>query len=269
MNKVVGVYNSVSNAKKAKSAMEDQGYDRDSLKVIDQTGDNGTGGSHESVWQEIKEFFGASPDYDDQAHNTYTGHLRSGGALLAVTVPEAQASRTADLLYAQGAMDIQGDQSGTDINTSRAQYNDTRTADTSTAIGQQAIPVVQEDLVVGKREVNRGGVRVYSHVVSEPVSADVTLHDERVVVDRRPVDRAATDADFGRDATIEVNAMGEEAVVGKSQRVVEEVMVGKQASDRTEQINDTVRHTEVDVERTDGADVDTADRRNLKTSDRY
>ncbi len=71
------------------------------------------------------------------------------------------------------------------------------------------------------------------------------------MVDRRAVNRPATDADFSTNpGVIEVNATGEEAVVGKRSRVVEEVLVGKEASDRTEQINDTVRHTEVDVENT-------------------
>ena len=113
------------------------------------------------------------------------------------------------------------------------------------------IPVVAEELQVGKREVQRGGVRIYSRVVSEPVSESISLHDERVVVDRRPVNRAATEADFATGTgAIEVTAMGEEAVVGKRSRVVEEVLVGKQASDRTEQVTDTVRHTEIEVEPT-------------------
>ena len=99
--------------------------------------------------------------------------------------------------------------------------------------------------------MDRGGVRIYSHVVETPVSTDVTLRDERVVVDRRPVSREATNADFATGAgVIELSATGEEAVVGKTSRVVEEVRVGKEASERTEQITDTVRHTEVDVEPT-------------------
>lgn len=125
------------------------------------------------------------------------------------------------------------------------------TTGTSNLTGEQVIPVVEEELEVGKRQVQRGGVRVYSRVVSEPVNESVTLHDERVVVDRRPADRAATDADFNTpEGVIEITATGEEAVVGKRSRVVEEVVVGKEATDRTEQINDTVRRTEVDVEPT-------------------
>ena len=46
--------------------------------------------------------------------------------------------------------------------------------------------------------------------------------------------------------------MAEKAVVSKSARVVEEVVVGKQASEHTETISDSLRHTEVEVERLDG-----------------
>ena len=39
------------------------------------------------------------------------------------------------------------------------------------------IPVVAEELVVGKREVDRGGVRVFRRVVEEPIT-------EQVIIDR-------------------------------------------------------------------------------------
>ena len=51
-----------------------------------------------------------------------------------------------------------------------------------------------------------------------------------------------------QERTIEVEERGEEAVVSKEARVVEEVVVRKEAEQRTETISDTVRKTEVDVE---------------------
>ena len=111
------------------------------------------------------------------------------------------------------------------------------------------VAVVAEDLVVGKREVERGGVRVFRRTVEEPVSESVNLHEEHVVVDRRPVDRAVTDADFtAASRTIELTETEEVPVVSKVARVVEEVRVGVEETDRTETVRDTVRHTEVDVE---------------------
>jgi stress response protein YsnF len=67
---------------------------------------------------------------------------------------------------------------------------------------------------------------------------DVTLHSERVSIDRRPASAGARveDADF-TDRTIEVTET-DGAVVGKTTRVKEEVIVRKEATDRV----DNARH---------------------------
>ena len=103
---------------------------------------------------------------------------------------------------------------------------------------------------VGKRTVDAGGVRVYRRIVEIPVEDSVSLREEHINVDRRTVDRAVTDADLlaQGERVIELTETAEEAVVGKVARVVEEVHVGKQMSEHTERIEDTVRRTEVEVE---------------------
>jgi stress response protein YsnF len=117
------------------------------------------------------------------------------------------------------------------------------------------IKVLKEDLVVGKREVEGGAVRVTSHVVETPVEEKVGLHEERVNVVRRPVNRPLTGvaADAFRERTVSATATSEEAVVGKEARVVEEIGLRKEASDRTETVRDTVRETKVDVEQVPGS----------------
>jgi uncharacterized protein (TIGR02271 family) len=120
-----------------------------------------------------------------------------------------------------------------------------------TGQNEQAIPIVEEQLRVGKREVGRGGVRVRSYVVEQPVNEQVSLREEHVNIERRPVDQplsAAAEGDLFRDQTIEMTETAEEAVVAKEARVTEELVVGKEVEQRTETISDTVRHTEVDVE---------------------
>jgi uncharacterized protein (TIGR02271 family) len=114
--------------------------------------------------------------------------------------------------------------------------------------------VVEEQLVVGKREVERGGVRVRSYVTEVPVHEQIRLRSERVSVERRPVDRAV-DADAFREQSIEMTRTDEEAVVEKTARIVEEVVISKSAEERVEQISDTVRHTDVVVERLDVTDA--------------
>jgi len=292
MKTVVGLYNSVAEANKVKSTLTGEGYAAEHITVIDQAGGEGsstsgynsgstTGNTGTGVGDKIKHFFSSFTDSNDE-HEQYASRVGGGGALLAVSVPDDEAEETADMLSQHGATGIQGgtgtgstgstygntrDAGVEDVavlegardrgtqnygNTGTQNYADTKNTGTNVS-GEQVIPVVEEELVVGKRQVDRGGVRIYSHMVERPVSENVTLHDERVVVDRRPADRAATAADFETGSgVVELTATGEEAVVGKTSRVVEEVRVGKQGSERTEQINDTVRRTEVDVEQTRG-----------------
>ncbi len=116
--------------------------------------------------------------------------------------------------------------------------------------GGEAIPIVEERLTVGKREVNRGRVRVRSYVVETPVQEQVALRQEHVEVERRTVDRPVTGADEAlfRERTIEATESSEEAVVAKEARVVEEVVVRKEAEERVQTVQDTVRRTEVEVE---------------------
>ena len=109
--------------------------------------------------------------------------------------------------------------------------------------------MVEERLRVGKRDVNLGRVRVRSYVVEEPVSEDVRLREDRVEVERRPVDRAleGDEAAFV-DRTIEAEERAEEAVVSKDARVTEEISLRRESQERTETVSDTVRRTEVEVE---------------------
>jgi uncharacterized protein (TIGR02271 family) len=116
------------------------------------------------------------------------------------------------------------------------------------------VPVVEEELRVGKREVEGGGVRVRTRVVERPVEEAVRLREERVNVERRPVNRPVSEADLNafREGTFELRERSEEAVVDKKARVVEEVAINKEVGERTETVRDTVRSTDVDVQETGG-----------------
>lgn len=113
------------------------------------------------------------------------------------------------------------------------------------------IPIVEERLRVGKRQVNAGRVRVRSYVIETPVEEQVSLRQESVHVERRPADRAVgsdTDENLFRERVIEAEERSEEAVASKEARVTEELVIRKEVEDRTETVRDTVRRTEVDVE---------------------
>ncbi len=118
---------------------------------------------------------------------------------------------------------------------------------------------ISEELKVGKRVVARGGVRVFSRMIETPVEETVRLREERVDVQRRAVDRPATEADFAqfKEGSVEVREMSEEVVVEKEARVVGEVDIGKTVIERDETVRDTVRETHVEVESIDPQAVPT------------
>jgi len=224
---------------------------------------------------------------EEDAH-TYAEGVRRGGALVTLTTDENRADDAAAILNRHGAVDIderaaQWRQSGwpgthdtsaqplshDDVLKHRETYRQPATAGVgAAALGTTAstdttrtvdtdreahIPVVEENIQVGKREVERGGVRVYSRVTERPVQEQVNLREEHVNVERRPVDRPVTDAtaDAFQERTIEMTETAEVPVVSKEARVVEEVVVHKDVDQRTETVQDTVRRTDVDVEEVD------------------
>ncbi|MDB5204938.1 MAG: hypothetical protein JWR72_13 [Flavisolibacter sp.] len=123
------------------------------------------------------------------------------------------------------------------------QQRDRNDSDESTTI-----PVIKEELEVGKREVENGGIRLRTRVVADQVSEDINLRQEHVNIERTAVDRAATESDL-REEEIEMRERNEVPVVNKEARVVEEISLNKEVSERDETISDTVRNTEVDIDR--------------------
>jgi len=112
------------------------------------------------------------------------------------------------------------------------------------------IPVIEEDLTATVRPQEAGAVRIQKEVVAEDRVLDVPVTEERVYVERRVVDRPASTADLGafEDQVIEVPLRTEAVDLQKQARVKEEVVVSKDAVQRTERVADTVRREEVFVD---------------------
>ena len=184
---------------------------------------------------------------EEDAHY-YAEGVRRGGILVTVAADdEREADRAAEILRRHGAVDI--DQRGTEWK--KQGWKGRFEADASSAPSaetERTVPVTQEELVVGKRNVERGGVRVYSRVVEQPVRETVQLEEEHVDIQRRPASRPAS-GDAFREQSFEVRERAEEPVVEKRARVVEEVKVGKKRSKAARTVEDTVRRTEVEVDR--------------------
>jgi uncharacterized protein (TIGR02271 family) len=117
---------------------------------------------------------------------------------------------------------------------------------------EEVIPLAEENIEVGKRTVDRGTTRIRRYVVETPVEREVTLHGERVTIERRrPVDATVAGPAF-EERTVEVRETEEVPVVEKTTHVAEEVAVRKEQTERTETVRDTVRREEVEVTDKDG-----------------
>lgn len=263
---LVAVYDTAAHADAAVQALKAANVPSDSISQhgAATTGTGvGTAGSAAPVqergfWSSL---FGGDTDDAD----TYSRSVESGSTVVTVKVPEQHVSRVSEILEAHDPIDF--DERAASYGTSQATTAATAAAPmtgaaatarapmpaTSTT-GDDTIKIVEEKLTVGKRAVNRGGARVRTYVVETPVEEQVTLRDETVRVERRPVTdgRPVTDADFG-ERTIEMRETDEEAVVGKTARVVEEIGLRKDSTERVETVRDTVRRTEVDIQ--DSTDV--------------
>ena len=268
---LVATFPDYNTANRAARELEAVGVPADAIQVnsTQQTTSAGSTGysntqQHESGfagwWNSL---FGSN--HDEEERRGYETAIASGGSVLTATVPEDRVDNAAEILNRYGNVE-QGSRQAESLTSKTSTPNTTGT--------EQPIEVIEEELQVGKRTLQRGGVRVYSHLISKPVEQQVNLREEKVSVERRPVDREISPSEISalRDQTIEVTEMAEEAVVGKRARVKEEVVVGKQATERTETVRGNVRHTEVEVEqlgtqaRTTGQDYTSDYRKNFETT---
>lgn len=131
--------------------------------------------------------------------------------------------------------------------------NRKQSVSTDSDVTDETIPVIREELEIGKREVERGGIRLRSRIVEKDVEETVNLREETVNIERTQVDRPATEADL-REEDIELRERAEVPVVNKEARVVEEISLSKEVDEREETIRDTVRETDVDIEKLDKND---------------
>ncbi|QPQ54469.1 YsnF/AvaK domain-containing protein [Allosphingosinicella flava] len=284
---ITAIFDSQSEADAAKMRLTSSRIDADNIRIIDQNA-SGSTGSSSSAGGQNKGFFDSLKDMflpDEDAH-AYGEGISRGGYLLCAQVDEDEADEAIRILDEAESVDFDqrqdewrsqgwtgwagrtdtGAVSGAGMGASglgtaamggtsmesgsgmtSGQYESGRTVE------EERIPIVEEELRVGKREVARGGARVRSYIRETPVHEQVSLREEQVSVERRPVDQRLSSADLSsgdmlREHDIEMTETAEEAVVGKEARVREELVVRKTAEERVEDIEETVRNTEVEVD---------------------
>ncbi|MFD2569804.1 DUF2382 domain-containing protein [Spirosoma soli] len=292
---VIGVFDNATEAQQAVDQLVSNGFSRSNIDLSAQTGnytnDSYTSGSlsgtvpdrHQNtsgtyaeevvddtkdVGDKVGNFFGGlfgSNDNDDARRYTTVG--QRGSIVTVHAQSDDEAERAADILDDNGAVDVNeraAQYSGTAatgvIGTSMTDATTVNTSDRfGTTDNDQTLKVVEENLQVGKREVERGGVRVRSRIIERPVEESLRLREERVHVYRTPVNRPATEADLNafQEGEITLTEHTEVPVVSKTANVVEEISVNKDVTEREEVIRDTVRRTDVDVEQINPTDSTT------------
>lgn len=261
---VVGLFDSKTEAQTAMNELVQKGFVKENIDYSQgRAGDStagATAGGNTSTGDNVSSFFGNLFGDNDEARN-YTNAARGAEAILTVHVDsDERARQVAAIFDNHGAIDVDGHSSNqTSQSTQTSQATRTNTANQ----GDMAIPVIEEELQVGKRAVEHGGVRVRSRIVEKPVEEHVRLREEHVYVNRNPVNRAVTDSDLNnfKEGDIELTERSEEAVVSKQARVVEEVSIGKTVEERDQVVSDTVRRTDVDVEQINTSTTNRTDTR--------
>jgi uncharacterized protein (TIGR02271 family) len=249
-DRIVAAFENAERARAAREALIGAGIDNAKMELLDNRSDVDN-------WTAIKRH--ALPDED--AH-LYAEGLGRGHSILVIRAAAGEHDRVMQVLSRFNPIDIddhaaQWQKSGwSGVHPGKAAWDVRRqtsastTSTAATGTQEQVIPVYEEELKVGKRTVDQGHVRVHVYTVEHPMQEGVTLREERVAVERRPVDRPASGmpGEAFRDRTIDVTTHREEPVISKETRLREEVVVHKEADQRTETVRDNVRHTEVEVE---------------------
>jgi uncharacterized protein (TIGR02271 family) len=256
---LVGLYDTYAEATQVVDALSQNNFQRTHIYLVGHDGEGHGNGHMRDLVQRLTDW--GVPDDDV---SLYAEGVRRGGALVLVKASDAQADRGLEIMERLHPLDIHERQARwrqegwnrfdpkaapyteAEVHQERERYSrhGAMAGDVETTI-----PVVEEEVTVGTREVERGRVRIRTYTEERPVEKPVQVREEHVRVERRPVDRPATEADFQAAAeTIEVTEMAEEPVVSKRARVVEEVVVHKDVDEHTEVVRETVRRTDVEVD---------------------
>jgi stress response protein YsnF len=288
---VIGIFDNRNNAEQAVERLVAQGYGREEIDISMHSNERSYGSgsgsdtsdssSGEGFGDKISRFF--SNLFDDEDESTrYTTIARSGTVVSVQTESSSMATRAAEILDECGAIDVDEQSmrtSGITSSDSEPSFGASVSPGTPVAsadsfdedltdvsarsrmtedIDNRSIPVIKEDLQVGKREVEGGGVRLRSRIIERPVERSLRLREEHVSIDRTPTNRPASESDFNtfREGEIEVRERSEVPIVNKEARVVEEINLRKDVREREETVRETVRETEVDIDKIEGDDDD-------------
>lgn len=249
---IIGVFNTAQQAQQAIQQLLSNGFMQDRIDISSQYDNSTVAGNQDVNHSDAHNNFFKSLFDNDHEVDSYSQAARKGSVVTVHAQSAQEAQQAASLLDQYGAIDVNEGtlQSGSRVDTS---YTNASTTGSS-------IPVIEENLQVGKQVVETGGVRLHSRIIEKPVEESLRLREEHVHVERHPADRTVSKADLDafQEGVIELTEHAEVPIVSKQAQVVEEVTISKEVEERTETIRDTVRSTEVEVENLSSGDLNTA-----------
>lgn len=251
-NTVIGLYRSDSEVQRVVDDLARHDFPRQRIA------------RHENADARLRDWL-AEQGVPDREVEEYVEGVRQGGRLVTLEADDDRTREAVEIMrrHEDAGADVATDRAASDraAGTAGAQAGPKPQAEgerggRTAERDEERLEVTEEELDVGKREVERGGVRVRTFVTERPVEEDVRVRDETVHVDRRPADRPLSDSeadDAFRERSVEMTERDEEVVADKRARVIEEVVLSKDVEERTETVSDTVRRTDVEVEGDDAA----------------
>src|SRR5262245_24524147 len=231
MRTVVGLFDDRTEAMRAYTALVSEGYAKGDLDIL--TADDK---DDKPKLEHMREWV-PEPDV-----NTFLEGVRQNGTLITANVADSAATRAAEIMSGFNMVNIKN-------RAAELQRKDKSLTLLDPAKNDNVLEVIEEDLIVGKEQIERGRMRMYTVQSAREVAQDIALRDETLKVQRRPVNRAVTiNPDLFKERSFEMVEMDEIAKVGKTARVVEEVSLGKEVADKIETIKQTLRRQDVQVE---------------------
>lgn len=225
---IIAMYDDANKAKQVVEEIVRTGISREAVDVL-----QGNGNGSSSVVGKLTDC-----GVEEREAKIFAEALGDGGSMIAVQAPEDSAEDTFEIMNRHGARDL-------DQLVAEAEGPEQKQEQ------QKSVPVVEEQVSIGKRKVLRGGVRVTSKVTERPVEETVKLREETVEVEQNKADRKLSPEEAEKafkEQQVELAETAEEAVISKEARVVGEVSLSKSAAEREETVQATARRTDVKVE---------------------
>jgi uncharacterized protein (TIGR02271 family) len=253
--KIVTLFDTAQHADAARTNLEHAGFSSSEMSVVsgDQLPKNASELREPGLWRRL---FGG--EIEQHEAEVYSKAVETGGVVLTLRTDTTNVPKAMGILNQHNVVDVQdralqhGLLSKADAVAPAAAAAAALPAKpiTDNLNKEEVLRLAEEHLDVGKRLVEQGTTRIRRFVTEKPVEAQVTLHEEHAEVVRRAVSDPSyiQDIDWS-DKTLEVVETAEQAVVSKSSRIAEEVVIGKTGSDHVETVHDTVRRQQVEVER--------------------